>query len=101
MASRLSTVGKGILDGNGLGVSDGEDVSVSITVGVAESVCVAVGAGSVNVSVTDENAVFVGSSVSARVGGTEVELQAKEASINKIGKIRLRFINEYALLLEG
>jgi hypothetical protein len=80
------------LEGNGLGVSEGEAVSVAISVGVSEAV--SVGAGSVTVSAIGENAVLVGGSVLAEVAGTKVavELQANEANINKIRKIRFRLI---------
>ena len=56
------------------------------SVGVAGSV--SVGAGSVTLSVIGEKVVFAGVSVATKVGGTEVdvELQANETSINRIGK---------------
>lgn len=80
------------MEGNGLGVSDGESVSVARSIGVGEAVSAA--AGSVTVSVIGANAVFVGGSVPAEVAGTKVavELQANEANINKIRKIRFRLI---------
>jgi len=89
VASRLWTVGRGVFDGNG--VADGRGVSVEVLVGGMETVCVAVGAGGVNVSVGEE-AVLVGDLVSAgfEVG---VELQANDASINRIGKISFRLMS--------
>jgi hypothetical protein len=85
VASRLSTVGKGVLDGMGDGVSDGRGVSVEASVGVVDTV--SVGAGGVDVFVGG-NVVFV-DDVSTGIG-VEVELQANEVSINKIGKKRFR-----------
>lgn len=83
--------------GSGDGVSVLSGVAVDTSVAVAE--IASVGADGVKVLVMDENAVLVGSSVSARVGGTavEMELQAKETSINRIGKMSFLLINMYSL----
>ena len=92
-------MGRGVSDGNGAGVSEGAGVSVAMSVGVAE--LVSVGTGGVTVTVSGEKAVFVGGSVKARVGGVgvNVELQAIEARINRIGKMSVRLIANYVLLL--
>jgi hypothetical protein len=89
-AARLSTTGRGVLEGGGLAVSDGRGVSVKVTVGVTEAVCVAVGAADVNVAVIGAKAVFVG----GFVGGGEVtgigvaeEVQANKDSMQSIRKI--------------
>jgi hypothetical protein len=94
LALRLSTIGRNVLDGIGLAVSDGRGVSVKVLVGVTEAVCVAVGARGVTVSVIGENAVFVGTLVSTNVGGmgVDVKVQANEVTIHKIKKIRFRRI---------
>jgi hypothetical protein len=86
VAFRLSTVGRAVFDGKGLGVS------VAVSVGVFEAV--SLGAGIVTVSVTAENAVFVGGAVPAEVAGTEVagEAQANEVTIHTIGRMRFRLI---------
>jgi hypothetical protein len=92
VALRLSTVGRAVLDGKGLGVSEAEGVSVAVSVGVLEEV--SVGAGIVTVSVIGENAVCVGGSVPTEVGGIEVagEVQANELSIHTIGRMSFRLI---------
>ncbi len=89
---RLSTVGREVWEGNGLGVSEGEAVVVALSVGVSEAV--SVDAGRVTVSVIGENAVLVGSPVLAEVAGTSVpvELQANAVNINRSRKIRFRLI---------
>jgi hypothetical protein len=89
---RLSTVGGGVSDGKRLGVSDADGVSVAVSVGVFEAV--SVGAGIVTVSVTVENAVFVGASIPAEVGGTggDVEVQANKMIIHRMGRISFRLI---------
>jgi hypothetical protein len=90
----FSTVGREVLDGSGLGVSEGEAFSVTEAVWVS--------AGRVAVSVMVENAVFVDGCVPTAVGGIEVvvEVQAKAVRINRIGKIRVRLIGSYDLHLE-
>ena len=92
MALRLSTVGSDVLEGTGLGISDGRGVSVNVSVCNTETV--SVGARDVIVLVTGENGVFVNIFVSITVGGTEVDikLQENEVMINKMGKIAFRFI---------
>jgi hypothetical protein len=94
VAFRLSTVGRDVLDGNGLGVAEGKDVSVAGMVDVAESVWVAVGALRVAVSVTGENAVFVADSAFATVVGVkvDVELQANDTRVRRVGRINFRLI---------
>jgi len=82
----LSTIGKGVFDGNG--VADGKGVSVETSVGVTEAV--SVGARGVNVFVS-ASAVLVGNLVSTGVG-IDDELQANEVSINRIGKTSFRLI---------
>jgi len=91
---RLSTVGRDVLDGIGLAVSDGRGVSVKISVSVTEAVCEAVGTRGVIVSVIGTNAVFVGTLVSTKVGGmgVAVNVQASKVKIHKAGKIRLRLM---------
>lgn len=88
-------MGRGVLEGRG--VSDGRGVSVEASVAVTE--VVSVGAGAVTVWVRDMKAVFVGALVSAKVGGTEVEveLQAREAMINRIGKMSFRLMSKCTL----
>jgi hypothetical protein len=61
LALRLSTVGRDVLDGSGLTVSDGKAVSTNI-------VDVGFSAGGVTVSVIGEKAVFVTAEVSTGVG---------------------------------
>jgi hypothetical protein len=77
VALRLATVGREVL------------------VCVTEIVCVAVGVRGMRVTVTDENAVLVASSVAGGVEGIEVDvtLQATEVMINRIGKISFGFMN--------
>jgi hypothetical protein len=81
-----------VLDGNGLGVSEAASVSVAASVGVLKAV--SVGTRCVAVSVTGENAVLVGGSVSATVVGVkgEVELQANNARVNRMEKMIFRLI---------
>jgi hypothetical protein len=92
VALRLSTVGRAVLDGKGLAVSEAGGVSVAVFVGVLKGVSLR--AGIVNVSVTGERAVFVGGAVPAEVGGIEVagEAQANEMSIHTIGRMSFRLI---------
>jgi hypothetical protein len=81
-----------VSDGIGLGVSEAEDISVAGFVGVFEAV--SVGASRVTVSVAGENAVFVGGSVPAMVGGNEVdvEVQANKVNIHRLGRMSLRLM---------
>lgn len=81
---RLSTVGREVLDGNGLAVSDARGVSVNVSVGVTETVSVAVGTS--GVSVTGANAVFVSTLVAGERGGigVDVNVQANEVVMHKI-----------------
>jgi hypothetical protein len=97
VASRLSTVGNAVLDGNGLAVSEGNAVSVRVAVGVAAVVPVAVGRR--GVSVAGANEVFVGNLVSTDVDGIAVgvRLQAKEVRIHKSRKRGFRLICEILL----
>ena len=65
---------------------------MAVSVGVLEAV--SLGAGIVTVSVTGENAVFVGDAVPAEVGGIEVagEAQANEVSIHTMVRMSIRLI---------
>jgi hypothetical protein len=92
VALRLSTVGSDVFEGKGLGVSETAAVSVAVCVGVLEAV--SLGAGIVSVSLTGENAVFVGVSIPAEVGGTgaDVEVHANEVSSHRIGRMSFRLI---------
>jgi hypothetical protein len=91
---RLSTVGRNVLDGIGLAVSDGRVVSVRVLVGVTEAVCVMVGTIGVTVSVIGEKAVFAGTLVSTKVGGmgVDVKVQPNKVIIDKIERINFRLI---------
>jgi hypothetical protein len=82
------------LDGKGLGVSDADIVSVAVSVGRLEAV--SVGMGSVSVSVTGENAVFVEGSIPPEVGGTgeDVEVQANEVSRHRNGRMSFRLMTQ-------
>ena len=75
-------MGKGVLEGNGLGVSEGREVSVAPSVGVAEAVSV----GAIVFEAVDDARV-VGIRGSAGVGvELDVKLQANKAMVNRIGK---------------
>ena len=87
---RRSTVGRAVLDGNGLAVSEGRAVPVKVSVG--EIVCVALGA---TASVTGANDVFVGTLVSNTVGGigvVDVKVQANNVNIHRTDQINFRLI---------
>ena len=88
LASRLSTVGRDVLDGNGLAVS------VNVSVGVTEAV--SVGPGTKGVSVTGANDVFAGTMVSTTTGGmgVDVSVQAMDVMMHKIGKLSVRLMCE-------
>jgi hypothetical protein len=88
---RLSTVGRAVLDGNGLAVSVGAGVDVNVS--VIETVCVA--DGTKEVSVTDANAVSAGTFVSTGAGTMEVGVRVhpKEISNAKAKKTSVRLIN--------
>ena len=83
-AVRRSTVGKAVLEGNTLAVSEGRGVCVDVSVGVREAV--SVGDGTSGVAVTGEKEVFVGALVATSVGeiGVAVNVQAKELIRHKI-----------------
>ena len=81
MALRLSTVGRGVLDGKEAEVSERGSVSVEASVGARD----------VNVGL-EIRGVLVGDFVSLGME-VEVELQAYEISINRIGKISFRLIS--------
>ena len=89
---RLSTAGRDVWDGIGLGVSEAGivavGVSVGVSVGVTEAVCEAVDAGKV--------AVFVGRLVSTNVGGigVDVKVQENEVMINRSEKTTFRRMSE-------
>ena len=88
---RLATVGRAVLDGNGLAVSEASGVGVSVSVGAGKPVAV----GRKGVSVTGGNDVLVGRMVSEGEGtGVEVRVQANELMIQRIRKKGLRFIRE-------
>jgi hypothetical protein len=84
-----ATVGMDVLEGIGDGVSDGRGVSVKISVCVADTV--SVGAGGVIVLVGG-NAGLADDFVSIGTG-VEVELQASEVSIQRMGKISFDLMN--------
>lgn len=92
-ASRLSTVGNAVLDGNGLAVSDGRGVSVNVSVGVIAIVCASV---DTTVFVTGAKDVLVGDS-STTVGGggvTDVNVHANDVRIHRTEKTNFRLISE-------
>ena len=90
LALRLATVGRAVLDGNGLAVSEASGVGVSVSVSSGEPV------GRKGVSVTGGNDVFVGRVVSGKGDGTgvDVRVQANELMIQRIRKKDFRFICE-------
>jgi hypothetical protein len=98
----LSTVGRDVLDGNRLGVSEESGVAVKVSVVVMETVCEgeAVAVGTRGVSVTAANDVFVGTLVWTRVGamGVEVKVQANEVIMPRIEKISFRLMIEAMFL---
>ena len=83
-----------MFDGSGLGVSDTTGVSVNVSVGVIEVVCVPLG--TKGVSVTGANKVFVTAMVGADVGaiGVDVNVQAKDVTIQKVNKRGFRLIRK-------
>jgi len=85
---RLSTAGRDVWDGIGLGVSEAGTVAVGVSVGVTEAVCEAVDAGKVTV--------FVGRLVSTNVGGigVDVKVQENEVMINRTEKTTFRRMSE-------
>jgi hypothetical protein len=87
-------VGKAVLEGNMLAVSEGRGVSVDVSVGAREAV--SVGDGICGVSVTGEKEVFVGALVATNVGetGVAVNVQARELNRHKIKKSGRRLIYE-------
>jgi hypothetical protein len=90
VALRLSTVGREVFDGSGLGVCDASGVSVALSVWVAG--ITAVGARDVIVSAMG---------VVTGPEGIDVPLQAMEVMISTTGKISLRLMNEYVLLFNN
>jgi hypothetical protein len=93
-AFRLSTVGREVLDGNGLGVSEGSKVSVKSTTTVGEAV-------SMIASVEGTNAVWVGMCVPTEVGETgvtEVNVQASKPRMHKVEAKSLPLISQSILL---
>ena len=93
LALRLSTVGRDVFDGKGLGVSEGSGVAVNDSVGVREAVWVAVGLRGVAAS-GFEAIVAVRVGVVSGVGaiGVDVNWQATDVTIHKAKSIRFRLI---------
>ena len=90
-------MGRDVLDGSGLAVSEGRSVSVNVSVGVTEIVSVA--PGTKGVSVTGRNDVFVGTLVAVDVSGTgvDVNVQANDVMMHTLKIKGLRFIREILL----
>ena len=96
LALRLSTVGRDVLDGNRLAVSEGRGVSVNVSVGVTEIVSVALG--TKGVSVISRSDVFVGALVAVEVGGigVDVKVQANDVMMHRIKKTGFLLINKFS-----
>jgi hypothetical protein len=82
----LSTIGRGVLEGGGLVISEASGVAVMASVGVTEGAAV--------------GASIFGIGFVANVGGTDVEVtaQATEVAITMIRKMSLCLIMGYLLL---
>ena len=87
-------MGRDVLDGNGLAVSEAGGVVVKVSVDVTETVCGAVAA---IVLTTGANDVLVGRLVSTKVGGigvAVVNVQANDVSMHTMEKISFRLISQ-------